>query len=110
MSTKKPQNGQKTLGEIEPPARAARADPSRGLGYGIELRIARVRAGLSQVQLGARLNLSGPTISAWESEAISPQINNLAKAAHVLDVDLADLVPSRIQIEQYFAQRHDRET
>lgn len=86
MSIKKRKTGKDILGG---------ADSSAKLGYGIELRVARIRAGLSQIELGAKLHCSGPTISAWENETTSPRIDDLAKAARILGVDLVDLMPSR---------------
>jgi len=59
---------------------------------GDRIRLARVKAGLSQRELGKRCNLCGQAVWAWEEGLTkSPTIKNICKAAHVMGVSVASL-------------------
>lgn len=51
------------------------------------LKNARKAAGLTQVALGARLGISGPTVTGWESGDRLPTDARLYAIAQALDID-----------------------
>ncbi len=55
-------------------------------------RAARKKAGLSQKQLAARLQVSQSQVSDWERGAVNPRARNLHTAAALLEVPMAELV------------------
>ncbi|MFJ2006976.1 helix-turn-helix domain-containing protein [Streptomyces chartreusis] len=65
---------------------------TRQRAIGVQLREARKRAGLTQIQLGDRVGRDHKTISRWENANSTPDLRDLVVLAHVLDVPLAELV------------------
>ena len=59
---------------------------------GMQLRAARKAAGLTQQQLGERIDRDVKSISRWENGHRPPDLNDLLVIADALDVPLADLV------------------
>ncbi|MFE2073742.1 helix-turn-helix domain-containing protein [Streptomyces misionensis] len=66
--------------------------PRRRQQIGLQIREARRRKGLSQMQLGERIGCDHKTISRWENGHHPPDLNDLLLVADALDVPLADLV------------------
>ncbi|MFJ2170742.1 helix-turn-helix domain-containing protein [Streptomyces griseofuscus] len=66
--------------------------PHRRQQIGAQIREARRRARLSQMQLGERIGRDHKTISRWENGHHPPDLNDLLLIADALDVPLADLV------------------
>jgi transcriptional regulator with XRE-family HTH domain len=59
---------------------------------GARLREARLRAGLSQVQLGERIGRDHRSIHRWEHAYRAPNLEDLLLIADAVGVPLADLV------------------
>jgi transcriptional regulator with XRE-family HTH domain len=58
------------------------------------MRSARMRAQLSQEQLGERLSLPRSTIARWETDTVEPGFSTLRRVLHACGFDLAlGLVP-----------------
>ncbi len=57
-----------------------------------EFRAARKKAGLSQKQLAARLEVSQSQVSDWERGAVNPRARSLYTAAELLEVSMTELV------------------
>jgi len=67
--------------------------PRERTAFGSRLYAARLRAGLTQAELGERVGMSQRGIANWEiREHSSPNAEQLAKLADVLDVSVEDLV------------------
>lgn len=66
--------------------------PSLYPAIGMEIKVARTRAGLSQRELGKRLGISHAAVSDLETGKTKPDLDNLAVIAEVLDVPLAQIV------------------
>lgn len=58
------------------------------------VRTLRKRAGLTQVDLAARLDVTATCVSYWESHDRMVKVDDLPKLARGLDVTIADLLPS----------------
>lgn len=58
----------------------------------MQIRAARKAAGLTQEQLGERINRDAKSISRWENAHRAPDLNDLLVLADALGVPLADLV------------------
>lgn len=63
--------------------------------WATRLRAARVRADLSQTQLGALVGCSHQAVSAWECERAVPSPEARMRIAHVLKRDVDELFPTR---------------
>lgn len=61
---------------------------------GRRIRAARERAGLSQTELGDRLDRTATSISYWENGQRSPGVDDLLQLAGALDIEVTDLLPS----------------
>ncbi len=59
---------------------------------GSQLRTARKHAGLTQLQLGERIDRDAKSISRWENGHRAPDLTDLILIADALAVPLADLV------------------
>ncbi len=59
----------------------------------------RKKSGLSQETLAAKLDVSRQTISSWESDITSPDLESAAKLARVFEVSLDDLVNDGVAVE-----------
>lgn len=55
---------------------------------GAVIRRARERQGLTQGQLGARLEANQSSVSTWEKGSVVPSVENLLKMADLLAVDV----------------------
>ena len=55
------------------------------------LRSLRKKSGLSQEELGIRLNIARQTISKWENGVSVPDAETLVKLAEILDVSVNEL-------------------
>lgn len=66
--------------------------PSFYPAIGTEIRVARVRAGINQRELGRRLGISHAAVSDLETGKTKPDLDNLAVVAEVLGVPLTQLV------------------
>jgi transcriptional regulator with XRE-family HTH domain len=58
---------------------------------------ARIRAGLSQKELGKRLGISGKTVSAYETGRAIPPMPILASISAITKVDISELMGMNIQ-------------
>ena len=58
----------------------------------IGIKIARIRAGLSQTELAKRINVGSQVISRYERNAVTPRIEVLKAIANELGVLIDDLV------------------
>lgn len=59
---------------------------------GTQIRAARKAAGLTQEQLGERINRDAKSISRWENARRAPDLNDLIVIADGLGLPLADLL------------------
>ncbi|CAL9352793.1 hypothetical protein SUDANB1_00495 [Streptomyces sp. enrichment culture] len=66
--------------------------PRRRAQIGLQIREARRRAHLSQMQLGERIGRDNKTISRWENALTAPDLTDLLLIADALGVPLSDLV------------------
>ena len=66
--------------------------PARRREIGERLRAARLRADLTQAQLGEKVGREHRTIHRWEYAYRIPNLEDLLLIADALDVPLADLV------------------
>lgn len=64
----------------------------RRRAIGMQLRDARKTAGLTQQQLGERIDRDVKSISRWENAHRAPDLTDLLLLADALSVPLADLV------------------
>jgi len=62
------------------------------MGFGIQLRAARERAGLSQQELADKAGISIDSIQNWEQERTRPRLPALGKLAQTLGVSLDVLI------------------
>lgn len=62
--------------------------------YGGYLRHLRDRQRLSQLDIANFLEISQSTISLWESDKSTPQVNHLPKLAKILKVEVIKLLPN----------------
>lgn len=58
---------------------------------GMQLRAARKAAGLTQQQLGERINRDVKSISRWENGHRAPDLNDIILIANALSLSLGDL-------------------
>lgn len=68
------------------------SQPSLYPAIGIEIRVARIRAGLNQRELGRRLGISHAAVSDLETGKTKPDLDNLSVVAEVLGVPLKQLL------------------
>lgn len=66
--------------------------PVRRREIGVRIRTARLRAGLTQLQLGEKVGRDHRTIHRWEYAERIPNLEDLLLIAAAVDVPLADLV------------------
>lgn len=66
--------------------------PSRYIGIGERIMLARRRAGLSQREFGKRLGISHAAVSDLETGKTKPDLDNLTVVARALGVPLSQLV------------------
>lgn len=64
------------------------------------LKFLREKKGVSKNKLGEMVGVNQTTIGRWESEEISPSIDNLEKVAKVLNIALPDLLIKDLSNEQ----------
>jgi transcriptional regulator with XRE-family HTH domain len=62
------------------------------LRLGEVIRIARVRAGLSQERLGGLVGVSKAAVSAWERGLTRPRAEHVQALAHVLGAEIGRLL------------------
>ncbi len=58
----------------------------------LNLKVARIKKGLTQAQLAEKLGVSQNTISFYETGARFPSRNNLYKLAEALDCDVKEII------------------
>lgn len=63
------------------------------------LKFLREKRGISKNKLGEMVGVNQSTIGRWESEEISPSIDNLEKVAKVLNIALPDLLIKDLSTE-----------
>ena len=56
------------------------------------MKMARKAVGLTQAELGERLNLKGATISSWENNNSDPDIDEFVKYCEICNVDFRELL------------------
>ena len=64
------------------------------------LRSLRKKSGLSQEELGIRLNIARQTISKWENGVSVPDAETLVKLAEILDVSVNELLGTDIKPDE----------
>lgn len=62
------------------------------MSMGNRIRLARERAGLTQRQLGEKLNMPFQSISQWERGSRNPKLATLEKIADALDISVSELI------------------
>ena len=62
------------------------------MSLGERIRKSRNLAGLSQSQLGDRIETDANTISRWERDSISPKVETIIKIAHALNTSVSYLL------------------
>lgn len=60
---------------------------------GLNLKIARIRKGLSQKQLADKVGISPATVSKAETGKFDLRLSTLIKLSKVLDVSIEELIP-----------------
>ena len=65
------------------------------MAFGERLQEVRRRAGLTQEQFAAELNVSRQAVSKWENDLANPDAANLIRMAEVLDTDIEYLTTGR---------------
>ena len=75
------------------------------MSYGQKLSQLRKRAGLTQAELGEKLNISPQAVSKWENDLSEPDIASLKKLSEIFGISL-DLLLSE-QVEQDFEQENN---
>jgi transcriptional regulator with XRE-family HTH domain len=65
--------------------------------YGLFLKNARIRQGLTQGELGEKLGYHAQFISNWERGTAEPPPRKFKRLARVLDISLQDLIAEEIQ-------------
>lgn len=68
------------------------ADPVVDEAFGVRLLRLRTSAGLSQVDVAERMDVSAPSISSWENGRARPKPGRMAKLAAILGVETVDLL------------------
>ena len=58
----------------------------------VKIRLFREKEGLSQRELAAAIGVSQAAVAQWETGAVEPTLDNLRKAAEVLNCKPGDLV------------------
>lgn len=71
---------------------------------GKQIRIARKRAGLTQKELGEKLNISQAAIGQFENEKSNPNLKTIQKIANVLNIHWLDLLGDDIQSTDFLTQ------
>lgn len=62
------------------------------MGFGARLKQLRTEHGMKQSDLGSRLGVTSATISAYENETRTPDINTASELADLFNVSVDDLV------------------
>ena len=57
-------------------------------------------SGMTQEQLAEKLNVSRQTISKWESDSTSPDLESIVKISRIFHVSLDDLLRKEKQVWQ----------
>jgi len=60
--------------------------------FGARLLRLRTSAGLSQVEVAERMDVSAPSVSSWENGRVRPKPSRMAKLADILGVQTSDLL------------------
>lgn len=84
------------VNDIEPPEPPPLQDPRTQTSFGAALRIARLNIGFTQDELGQFLDVTGTSISAWETETNTPVLDNYNRLVDALP-ELRDCVPPGVQ-------------
>ena len=71
---------------------------------------ARLRAGLTQRELAARLGTSQPVVARWESGAARPSFETVRRALHACGFDLSVSIANRDDDHPRLIERHLRLT
>ena len=56
------------------------------------IRVARMKAGMTQVELAKRLNVTQGTVGAWEVGIANPKPKNMVTLCEILKLDIGDLI------------------
>lgn len=75
---------------------------------GERIRLARERAGLTQKELGEKLNISYQNITKWENCARTPRFETLERIANALGIKLDELLPTNIASDESQPQRSNK--
>lgn len=59
---------------------------------GLKIRVARIKAGFSQSDLAARLNVKQATVSLWEQGRNLPKVSNMVRLSELLDIPVDELL------------------
>lgn len=61
------------------------------MGYGLKLKLARVKRNLTQAELANMVGITGQTISYYEREQREPRLGTIVSIAQALDADITEL-------------------
>ena len=67
-----------------------------------KLKSLRTERGLSQKQMGEKINISDKVISKWERGVSTPKIENLIKIADFFDISIDELLPTNASTQKIF--------
>ena len=68
--------------------------------FGDKLSELRRKEGLSQEELGYKLNVTRQTISKWELGQANPELDNLKEISKLFNVSLSQLIDDEVAIEE----------
>lgn len=75
--------------------------------YGARIKVARKKAGLTQLELGVKLgNQSAASIGQWENNLRTPTVKTLSRLAEALKCDIAELVP--VDVRKSFVKQPEQ--
>ena len=59
---------------------------------GLKIRVARIKAGLSQTDLAERMNVKQATVSLWELGRNLPKASNIVRLSELLNIPVEELL------------------
>lgn len=65
--------------------------------FAARLQVARLQKGFSKIQLANRLNVAAPSITSWENERTTPNVDVLMKLSNVLEAPLDFLLDGKMK-------------
>jgi transcriptional regulator with XRE-family HTH domain len=82
-----------------PPRNRSVVDPEElRAEWGVNIRLAREAAKLTQAKLGASCGVNQSTVAKWEKGSISPTRQNMVRLADVLGIEARNLFPLDVAV------------